>query len=108
MRARRTTLLWLVAAIAIASADGACALSSPMPVDVVIELSNSVREQQVDALQRRFRLTRVESQMVRLSNSTFYRWRILDNRSLASIMRALQGNRLVTSAQPNYRFALQD
>ena len=59
MRARWTTLLCLIAAIAIASVDGAFAqkLFSLMPDEVVIELSNSVSEQQVDALQRRFRLT---------------------------------------------------
>ena len=108
MRARSTALLWLVAAIATASAVDAFALSSAMQDEVVIELSNTVSKQQVDALQRRFRLTRIETQTVRLSNSTFYRWRIPDNRSVASIVRALQGNRLLASAQPNYRFALQE
>jgi fervidolysin-like protein len=110
MRARRTALPWLVAAIAIASADGAFAqkLLSPMPNEVVIELSNTIGEQQVDALQRRLQLTRIESQTFQLSNSTFYRWRIPDSRSVASIVRALEGSRLVASAQPNYRFALQE
>ena len=108
MRARRTTLLWLVAAIAIASADGAFAQKLFSPNEVVVEVSNSKSKQQVDALQQRLRLTRIESQMVQLSNSTFYRWRLPDNRSVASIVRALQGNRLVVSAQPNYRFALRD
>ena len=71
MRARWTTLLCLIAAIAIASVDGAFAqkLFSLMPDEVVIELSNSVSEQQVDALQRRFRLTRIASQTFQLSNS---------------------------------------
>jgi hypothetical protein len=110
MRARRTALLWLVAAIAIASADGAFAqkLLSLMSNEVVIELSNAVSEQQVDALQRRLRLTRIESQTFQLSNSTFYRWRIPDSRSIASVVRALESDRLVASAQPNYRFALQE
>jgi fervidolysin-like protein len=110
MRARRTALLWLVAAIAIASADGAFAqkLLSLMSNEVVIELSNTVSEQQVDALQRRLRLTRIESQTFQLSNSTFYRWRVPDSRSIASVVRALEGDRLVASAQPNYPFALQE
>jgi len=110
MRARRTALLWLVAAIAIASADGAFAqkLLSLMSNEVVIELSNAVSEQQVDALQRRLRLTRIERQTFQLSNSTFYRWRIPDSRSIASVVRALESDRLVASAQPNYRFALQE
>jgi hypothetical protein len=110
MRARRTALPWLVAAIAIASADGAFAqkLLSLMPNEVVIELSNTASKQQVNALQRRLRLTRIGSQTFQLSNSTFYRWRIPDSRSAASIVRALEGSRLVASAQPNYRFALQE
>ena len=110
MRARRTTLLWLVAAVAIASADGAFAqkLLRLMPNEVVIELSNNASEQQVDALQRRLRLTRIDSQTFQLSNSIFYRWRIPDSRSVASVVRALENARLAASAQPNYRFALED
>lgn len=79
-----------------------------VPDEVVIELSNSVSTQQVDALQRRFNLTRIESQSFQLSNTTLYRWRIPDRRSVATVVRALEGDRLVASAQPNYVFALQD
>src|SRR5262245_32650505 len=78
-----------------------------VPDEVVIELSNSVGTQQVDALQRRFRLTRIESQRFQLSTSTLYRWRIPDPRSVAAVVRSLEGDRLVASAQPNYLFALQ-
>ena len=53
-----------------------------VPDEVVIELSNSVGTQQINALQRRFRLTRIESQAFQLSNTTLYRWRIPDRRSL--------------------------
>ena len=79
-----------------------------VPDEVVIELSNSVGAQQVDALQRRFRLTRIESQRFQLSNTTLYRWRIADRRSVAAVVRSLEGDRLVASAQPNYLFALQE
>lgn len=79
-----------------------------VPDEVVIELSNSVSPQQVDALQRRFRLTRIESQTFQLSDTTLYRWRIPDRRSVATVIRALEGDRLVASAQPNYLFALQE
>ncbi len=79
-----------------------------VPDEVVIELSNSVGAQQVDALQRRFRLTRIESQRFQLSNTTLYRWRIPDRRSVAAVVRSLEGERLVASAQPNYLFALQE
>jgi hypothetical protein len=78
-----------------------------VPDEVVIELSNSVSTQQIDALQRRFRLTRIESQIFQLSNTTLYRWRIPDRRSVATVVRALEVERLVASAQPNYLFTLQ-
>jgi subtilisin family serine protease len=78
-----------------------------VPDEVVIELSNSVSTQQIDALQRRFRLTRIESQTFQLSNTTLYRWRIPDRRSVATVVRALEADRLVASAQPNYLFTLQ-
>ena len=79
-----------------------------VPDEVVIELPNSVSTQQVDALQRRFRLTRIESQTFQLTNTTLYRWRIPDRRSVATVVRALEGDRLVASAQPNYLFTLQE
>ena len=79
-----------------------------VPDEVVIELSNSISAQQIDTLQRRFRLTRIESQTFQLSNTTLYRWRISDRRSVATVVRSLEGDRLVTSAQPNYLFTLQE
>ncbi len=79
-----------------------------VPDEVVIELPNSVTAQQVEALQRRFRLTRIESQTFQLSNTTLYRWQIRDRRSVATVVRALEGDRLIASAQPNYLFTLQE
>jgi hypothetical protein len=78
-----------------------------LPDEVVIEVANSVSAAQIDALQRRFRLTRIESHTFQLSGTTLLRWRIPDRRSVASVVRALEGNALVAAAQPNYLFALQ-
>ena len=78
-----------------------------VPDEVVIELPNSVNAQQVEALQRRHRLTRLESQTFQLSGTTLYRWRIPDRRSVAAVVRALEGDRVVAWAQPNYLFTLQ-
>ncbi len=78
-----------------------------MPDEVVIEIANSVSSQQVDALQRRHRLTRIESQTFQLLGSTLFRWRIPDRRSVAAVVRALEADRVVATAQPNYLFALQ-
>ena len=78
-----------------------------MPDEVVIELPNSVSAQQIEALQRRHRLTRLESQAFQLSGTTLYRWRIPDRRSVATVVRELETDRLVAWAQPNYLFMLQ-
>jgi subtilisin family serine protease len=78
-----------------------------MPDEVVIEVANSVSAAQIDALQSRFRLARVESQTSQLSGTTLYRWRIPDRRSVPTVVRALEADRLVASAQPNYLFTLQ-
>jgi subtilisin family serine protease len=78
-----------------------------VPDEVVIEVANSVSLQQIAALQRRYRLTRIESQTFQLSGTTLFRWRIPDRRSVASVVRALEAERVVASAQPNYLFTLQ-
>jgi subtilisin family serine protease len=78
-----------------------------VPDEVVIEVANSVSPQQIDALQRRHRLTRIESQTFQLPGTTLFRWRIPDRRSVAAVVRALEADRIVASAQPNYLFTLQ-
>ncbi|MBX6328493.1 MAG: S8 family serine peptidase [Pseudolabrys sp.] len=78
-----------------------------VPDEVVLELANTVSERQVEALQRRHRLARIESQRSTLSGTTLFRWRILDNRPVPAVVRALERDTMVVSAQPNYLFALQ-
>jgi len=78
-----------------------------LPDEVVIEVPNSITPQAIDALERRHRLTRIESQRVQLTNTTLFRWRIPDRRSVATVVRALEGDRVVSAAQPNYLFTLQ-
>ena len=79
-----------------------------VPDEVVISVANSVSPQQIDALQRRHRLTRIESQTSQLAGTTLYRWRIPDRRSVPAVIRALEGDRVVATAQPNYLFTLQE
>ena len=79
-----------------------------VPDEVVIELRNSIAPPQVDALQRRHRLTRLESQPHQLSGTTLYRWRIPDRRSVPQVVRELERDNVVASAQPNYVYTLQD
>jgi len=78
-----------------------------VPDEVVIEIANSVTPQTIDTLQRRFRLMQIESQSSQLTRTTLYRWRIPDHRSVATVVRALEGNAVVGSAQPNYLFTIQ-
>jgi subtilisin family serine protease len=78
-----------------------------LPDEVVIEVRNSLSDAQIDALQRRHRLTRVERQRFALTGTTLFRWHIPDGRSVASVIRALERDNAVLSAQPNYQYALQ-
>src|SRR3569623_201949 len=78
-----------------------------VPDEVVIELRNSATPAQIDALQRRFRLARISSTPLGLPGATFYRWRIPARRAVAAVVRQLEADRLVASAQPNYQFQLQ-
>ena len=78
-----------------------------VPDEVVIEIPNSVSPQAINALQTRSRLTRIEQQSFQLTGTTLYRWRIPDRRSVPAVVRALEGDAVVASAQPNYLFALQ-
>jgi hypothetical protein len=78
-----------------------------VPDEVLIEVANSVTDQAIDALQRRHRLTPLESERFQASGTTLYRWRISDRRSVATVVRELQRETVVASVQPNYRFTLQ-
>jgi subtilisin family serine protease len=78
-----------------------------VPDEVVVEVANSLSNAQINALQRRYRLTRVERQRFELSGTTLFRWRIPDGRSVRSVVHALERDAAVISAQPNYLFALQ-
>jgi hypothetical protein len=78
-----------------------------VPDEVVLAVSNAVSPAQIDALQTRFRLTRLESQTFQLSGTTLYRWRVPNGISVPRAIQALQGDARVTSVQPNYLFTIQ-
>ncbi len=78
-----------------------------VPDEVLIEVSNSVSQRQINTLRRRFRLEQLESQHFQLSRSHMFLWHIPDRRSVSSVVRALESDRLVTNAQPNYVYTLQ-
>lgn len=78
-----------------------------VPDEVIVELPNSASQQTITAVRRRFRLDQVETQLVQLTGTTFHRWRIPDRRSVPAVIRALEANNAVASAQPNYLYTLQ-
>ncbi len=79
-----------------------------VPDEVVLEISNTVSPAQIDALQTRFRLTRLESQSFQLSDTTLYRWRIPNGVSVRRAVQALEADSRITSVQPNYLFTMQE
>jgi subtilisin family serine protease len=78
-----------------------------VPDEVVLEIPNSVSPAQINALQQRFRLTRLESQTFALTGTTLYRWRVPRDISVPRAVQAIEGDARVASAQPNYLFTLQ-
>jgi hypothetical protein len=78
-----------------------------VPDEVLIAIPNSVTSRQIDALQTRFRLTRLESQTFQLPGLTLYRWRVPNGISVPRAVRALESDARVTSVQPNYLYTIQ-
>jgi hypothetical protein len=78
-----------------------------VPDEVVLEIPNTVTPAQINALQQRFRLTRIESQTFALTGTTIYRWRVPRDISVPRAVQAIEGDPRVASAQPNYLFTLQ-
>jgi subtilisin family serine protease len=78
-----------------------------VPEEVVIEVDGAPTPEQVQALASRHGLVRVESQQFRLTGTTMFRWRIPDGRSVEQVIRELQADGTVLSAQPNYIFMAQ-
>jgi hypothetical protein len=78
-----------------------------VPDEVVVEIPNSVSAATISAIETRFRLTRLDAQPIPLLGSTFYRYRVPNRISVTRAVRALEGDRRIAFAQPNYLFALQ-
>jgi subtilisin family serine protease len=75
--------------------------------EVLIEIAGNPTDAQADEIARRHRLTRVQSQSFSLTNSTFFRWRIPDGRSVDAVVRELNAGGNVRAAQRNNIFKLQ-
>jgi subtilisin family serine protease len=75
--------------------------------ELVIEVLGSPSDTEAEAIARRHRLTRIQAQNFPLIDSTLFRWRIPDGRSVNAVVRELVADNTVRSAQPNYRYTLQ-
>lgn len=75
--------------------------------EVLIALPSNLPEQTLNALASRHRLTRLQSQRLNITGTTFHRWQIADQRPVAEVVRALERDTDIQVAQPNYRFTLQ-
>ena len=74
---------------------------------MLVALPSNFTPQALDTLARRHHLVRLESQAIGLTGTTFHRWQIINQRSVADVVRALEADAGVRAAQPNYRFTLQ-
>ncbi len=75
--------------------------------EVVVEFAGTPSDRAFNTLAARHRLTRLDTQRIALTNSTWVRWRIADRRSVPTVVRALAADGSVRSAQPNYLYAMQ-
>jgi subtilisin family serine protease len=78
-----------------------------VPNEVITAFAPDATAQAIDQLARRYRLTRLEAQNFPLIGTNLYRWRIASRRSVVNMIRALGGEGIVASVQPNYVYALE-
>jgi subtilisin family serine protease len=77
-----------------------------VPDEVVIELATTMTPQQTAALARRHRLAILQTVPFQLGGTILLRGRITDRRAVPVVVRALETDGTVLSAQPNYLYTL--
>lgn len=75
-----------------------------VPNEVLLDIAAGVSPLQLDAIARRFRLTRLDVHPLRLLKRTIHRWRINDGTSVTAVIHALAQEPRIARAQPNYLF----
>src|SRR5262245_33756930 len=60
--------------------------------EVLVALPSNLTQQALDALARRHRVARLESQAMGLTGTTLHRWQITDQRAVADVVRALEAD----------------
>jgi len=74
---------------------------------VLVEFRGEPSRAGIEGIERRHRLRLIASERFQLLGATLMRWRIPDRRSVPAVLRALEADPAVASAQPNHIFALQ-
>ena len=75
------------------------------PAEVLTQVAADVSDHRLTALGQRLRLDRIAS--VSFGDVILLRWKIPDQRSVPAVIRALEAERIVLAAQPNYLYGLQ-
>jgi hypothetical protein len=76
--------------------------------ELVAEIDGALSDAQADALARRHRLTRLESQRLSLVDATISLFRITDRRTVEAVSRELRADTAFRTVQPNFRYFLQE
>lgn len=79
-----------------------------VPDEIIFEVRNTVPQSTVDDIARQNRLTRISSQRLELIGSTVFRYRIADGRQVPDVVRALEQDLRIASAQPNFLYRLAE
>ena len=79
-----------------------------VPNEVITAFAPGATPQAINQIARRYELTQLDSQSFPLIGTSLYRWRLGGGRTVANTVRALGGERIVASVQPNYVFTLQE
>jgi subtilisin family serine protease len=76
--------------------------------EILTQFAAGTPQSSIDQISRQYDLTLVESQNFLLLGGSLYRWRLGGRRLLPDVIGAIEQERQVTAAQPNYIFTLQD
>jgi subtilisin family serine protease len=72
--------------------------------EVLLDVAAGVSAQQLDAIARRFSLTRLDVHTLRLVGRSIQRWRVDNGRSVTAVIQSLAGEARIAGAQPNYLY----
>ncbi|MDC7786899.1 S8 family serine peptidase [Rhodoplanes sp. TEM] len=77
-----------------------------VPNEIVLQIPASVTREQVDAIAKELGVEIVAAETIGLTGRTLYRFRLKPGQDIRALIRRLEQNRIVSSAQPNYVYGL--